>query len=144
MSPSPRRKRLHLRVAGYRSASLKRELLNQRCESFRNAFGAHAWAQEESSLDTSFRDEDPQSRFGNGYKTQASAFLPRQRTDLGDRRQTGRHAVTSPAVAGLRARKVGQTSREKHLYTDLLFQIILKTLTCYLPPPTMRQLSIEG
>ena len=121
MSPSPRCKGLHLRVAGYQSLSFKHELLNRRCESIRNASEDYAGAQEESSLGTSFRDEDLRSHISNGYKTPASGFLPRRRTDLGDRRQTSHHAVTSPAVAGLRARKVGKINRENHLYTDLLF-----------------------
>jgi hypothetical protein len=107
MSSSPRCKRLHLEVAGYRSASLEREPLNQRCESFRNAIGDYAGMHQESSLGTSFHDEDLQSHIGNGYKTPVSGFLPRKWQLLGDRRQKDRHAGASPAVAGLSARKLG-------------------------------------
>jgi len=96
MSPSPRCKRLHLEVAGCQSLNFERELLNRRCESFRNATEDYAYAHEESSLGTGFHDKDSQSHIGNRCKAPASGFLPHQWSLSGDRRQTRRHAGASP------------------------------------------------
>jgi hypothetical protein len=116
MSPSPRCKRLHLRFAGCTGQSPLADDASLH-ETPSQITPARPWNQA-PSRPARWRFPITNPRW---IQQAESGFLPRKRSLSGDERLTALRRVASPAVAGLRARKVGRCTPKADFYIQISY-----------------------